>query len=130
MKLNRISLPLLERSGWGDAAANAVRKVLTGEGPGGSCALLSIQVDAEGGCAAQTTKAEFIKKIDIKEGTGAGKIKYAELAELIKKRQPLPMPSKPDGLPYDKKSLEDTYVETASTNKQCAKCMFYVIGKV
>jgi hypothetical protein len=130
MKLNRISLPLLERSGWGDAAANAVRSVLTGgDSTRSSCAMLGIAVEAEGGCAAQTTKAEFIKKIDLTEGAGKGKAKYAELAQLIQQRKTLPMPNKPDGTQYDKESLQATYVEPAEGARQCAKCMFYVIGK-
>lgn len=131
MKLNRICLPLLERSGWGDAAANAVRSVLTGgeDSTAGSCAMLGITVQAKGGCAAQTTKEEFIKKLDLKEGVGAGKIKYAELAELIRNKKTLPMPNKPDGTPYDETTLEGTYTEPADGARQCAKCMFYVIEK-
>ena len=143
MKLNRISLPLLESgfedvgSGWGDAAKSAVDAAFAGKSKG-FCSMLQRIVSDVGGCGAQTTEYEYIKKID-GEGSGKkddakgstkrrgeGEKKYAELKRVIDAGGQLPMPSKPDGTEYTIREIGATYVDKAARGSQCIACMFYI----
>lgn len=124
MKLNRISLPLLERSGWGQAAVDMVRSAIVGKEDYGSgyCYLLQMKAEGTGGCEAQTTKQEYVEKID-KAFPGQAQKKLKELDAKIKNKEELDMPTKADGSQYDKNALRNTYVDPAA--EKCGECIFF-----